>query len=181
MNSPVIAAWRSDQHTTISSEQQSNDTLLTQAQVHSFHLGSGDDIYSSVLPELIDAEQEVILVTCFWALSSTQQQLCDALKRLSEKAIDIGRTIRVRICFSSLSLIQKLFHTRSPSGHIYSQSQWQRRFGLPAQHEISGLDLQIKSIFVLPFSVMHPKYIIIDRKRVFLPSCNVSWENCTVV
>jgi phosphatidylserine/phosphatidylglycerophosphate/cardiolipin synthase-like enzyme len=38
------------------------------------------------------------------------------------------------------------------------------------------LDLKIKSVFLLPFSVMHPKFMIIDRKTVVLPSCNISWE-----
>jgi phosphatidylserine/phosphatidylglycerophosphate/cardiolipin synthase-like enzyme len=36
--------------------------------------------------------------------------------------------------------------------------------------------MQVKSIFLLPFSVMHPKFIIVDRKVAVLPSCNVSWE-----
>lgn len=39
-----------------------------------------------------------------------------------------------------------------------------------------GLDLKVKSIFVRPFSVMHPKLVIIDRRQVWVPSCNVSWE-----
>jgi phosphatidylserine/phosphatidylglycerophosphate/cardiolipin synthase-like enzyme len=37
--------------------------------------------------------------------------------------------------------------------------------------------MQVKSIFLLPFSVMHPKFIIVDRKIAVLPSCNVSWED----
>jgi phosphatidylserine/phosphatidylglycerophosphate/cardiolipin synthase-like enzyme len=37
--------------------------------------------------------------------------------------------------------------------------------------------MQVKSIFLLPFSVMHPKFIIVDRKVAVLPSCNVSWED----
>ncbi|KAK7734649.1 hypothetical protein SLS57_000346 [Botryosphaeria dothidea] len=43
--------------------------------------------------------------------------------------------------------------------------------------ELSGLDLEIKSVFVRPFSVMHPKFVCVDRQLVFLPSCNVSWED----
>jgi phosphatidylserine/phosphatidylglycerophosphate/cardiolipin synthase-like enzyme len=31
-------------------------------------------------------------------------------------------------------------------------------------------------VFLLPISIIHPKFVIIDRKRAFLPSCNVSWE-----
>jgi phosphatidylserine/phosphatidylglycerophosphate/cardiolipin synthase-like enzyme len=51
-----------------------------------------------------------------------------------------------------------------------------KKFGLPEPSDLGGLDLKIKSVFVLPFSVMHPKFIIVDRQVVVLPSCNVSWE-----
>jgi phosphatidylserine/phosphatidylglycerophosphate/cardiolipin synthase-like enzyme len=40
----------------------------------------------------------------------------------------------------------------------------------------------VKSVFVRPFSVMHPKFILVDRKLAFMPSCNVScvdwFEGC---
>jgi phosphatidylserine/phosphatidylglycerophosphate/cardiolipin synthase-like enzyme len=51
-----------------------------------------------------------------------------------------------------------------------------KKLGLPDPKELCGLNLKIKSVFMLPFSVMHPKFIIIDRKNVTLPSCNISWE-----
>ena len=35
----------------------------------------------------------------------------------------------------------------------------------------------VKSVFIKPFSVMHPKFILIDRERLFMPSCNVSSED----
>jgi phosphatidylserine/phosphatidylglycerophosphate/cardiolipin synthase-like enzyme len=47
---------------------------------------------------------------------------------------------------------------------------------LPRPEELAGLDIVVKSVFVRPFSVMHPKFILVDRKIAFLPSCNVSWE-----
>ena len=59
----------------------------------------------------------------------------------------------------------------------YSATECHRPLGLPPASELEGLDLEVKSILVRPFSVMHPKFVIIDRKRVFLPSCNVSWED----
>jgi len=48
--------------------------------------------------------------------------------------------------------------------------------GLPPKEELRGLDLKIKSLFVLPFCVMHPKFVVVDRRVAWLPSCNVSWE-----
>jgi phosphatidylserine/phosphatidylglycerophosphate/cardiolipin synthase-like enzyme len=116
-------------------------------------------------------------VTCFWAKSSTLQTLSDVLRNLSQKANRRGgEKIKVKLCFSSLSLFQKLFHSQSVEGQIYPSSVWVDKLGLPTPSELSGLDLQVKSVFILPFSVMHPKFMIIDRQTVILPSCNISWE-----
>jgi phosphatidylserine/phosphatidylglycerophosphate/cardiolipin synthase-like enzyme len=76
-----------------------------------------------------------------------------------------------------VSFFQRLFHTFSLYGRKYEASQWNSTLGLPDPEGLNGLEMEVKSIFVLPFSVMHPKFVIVDRMKVFLPSCNVSWEN----
>jgi phosphatidylserine/phosphatidylglycerophosphate/cardiolipin synthase-like enzyme len=68
-------------------------------------------------------------------------------------------------------------HTFCRNGKIYPPESWQSTLNLPAPGQLQGLDMQVKSIFLLPFSVMHPKFIIVDRKVAVLPSCNVSWED----
>ncbi|KAF2488511.1 hypothetical protein BU16DRAFT_553925 [Lophium mytilinum] len=153
-------------------------TLTTSSTVHKFITGTGDDIFSSILPALKSAESEVIFITCFWARSSSLSQLSDTLRALSVRAEARGGwKLRVRIGLSSLSLFQKLFQPHTVRGQTYPPSTWVKKFGLPSPSELKGLDLEIKSVFLLPFSVMHPKFIIVDRKKVFLPSCNVSWES----
>lgn len=82
----------------------------------------------------------------------------------------------MRIGFSSLSLLQKLFHTQSPAGRIWAPAEWEAELGLPRPEELRGLDLRVKSLFVLPFCVMHPKFVVVDERVAWLPSCNVSWE-----
>lgn len=152
-------------------------SLITKSTVNSFMTGTGDAIYKSLAPLLETTSHELILVTCFWARSSSLQTLNQVLRNLSHKAIYRGtEKIRVRLCFSSSSIFQKLFHKQSVDGQIYDQSSWMTQFGLPDPSELGGLDLQIKSVFILPFSVMHPKFIIVDRQTVVLPSCNISWE-----
>ncbi|KAK4504164.1 hypothetical protein PRZ48_005080 [Zasmidium cellare] len=154
--------------------------METTANIHSVTLGTGHSIYTStLLPAIEAAQHSVILVTCFWARSQTLDALNESLLKLSSSALQRsdGKKIKVRIGFSSSSLFQKLFHTSSASGQIYPPSQWTSKLGLLSQEDLGGLDLQIKSQFFLPFSVWHPKFVIIDRKRVFLPSCNVSWED----
>ena len=153
-------------------------SLYADSQIESLAFGTGLSIYTNtILPAIVAAEQEVILVTCFWARSPTLDALNATLVKLSQNALQRGSKVRVRICFSSLSFFQRLFHTFSLNGRKYEPRQWKGTLGLPGPEELIGLEMEVKSIFVLPFSVMHPKFVIVDRKRVFLPSCNVSWEN----
>ncbi|KAF2719649.1 hypothetical protein K431DRAFT_304942 [Polychaeton citri CBS 116435] len=152
-------------------------TLETTSHLHSLHFGTGHSIYAaSILPAIARAESEVILVTCFWAPSPTLTALNGTLRALAARARSDGRTIRVRICFSSSSLWQKLTHTLSLQGQAWPPAKWARKLHLADPDELRGLDVEVKSVFVLPFSVMHPKFVLVDRRVAFLPSCNVSWE-----
>ena len=156
-------------------------TLLRPAEtsIADFTVGSALDIYiSTILPALESARYEIVFVTCFWARSASLEKLCSTLVQLSDRAHARSTStpkLRVRLCFSSRSLTHLIFHTSSADGYIYPPSRW-RSLGLPPPEDVQGLDLQVKSLFVLPFSVMHPKFVIIDRQRVLLPSCNLSWE-----
>ncbi|KAJ4361868.1 hypothetical protein N0V83_010809 [Neocucurbitaria cava] len=152
-------------------------SLVTTSNLYTFMTGTGSAIYNSLTPLLESTNHELILVTCFWARSSSLESLNQILRELSQKAVIRGtEKIRVRLCFSSSSLFQKLFHSQSVTGQTYPPSVWVTKLGLPDPSELGGLDIRIKSIFLLPFSVMHPKFVIIDRKTVILPSCNISWE-----
>lgn len=149
--------------------------------MESFTLGTGASIYTqTLLPAILSAEHEIILVTCFWARSKTLTALSRALEQLAQRRgrQQPSQPLRVRICFSSRSLFQKIFHTSSSGGYIYPSSTWSTTLGLPAPEILAAgkIDLRVKSLFFLPFSVMHPKFLIIDRQRGFAPSCNVSWE-----
>ena len=153
-------------------------TLLATSTIHNLTLGAGSSIYThSIIPLFETAEHEVILVTCFWARSRTLDVLNDCLRKLSAKGQRLGRRIRVRIYFSSSSLFQKLLHPQTLTGKTWEPETWTTKLSLPGQEEMKGLDVRVKSVFLLPFSVMHPKFVIVDRKRVLLPSCNVSWED----
>ncbi|MCJ1407126.1 hypothetical protein MMC19_001196 [Ptychographa xylographoides] len=154
--------------------------LIKSACPLTFSVGNGQSIYESALLRALEAaDEEVLFVTCFWAHSASLSALSQSLLRLSDKALSRGNgsKIRVRLGFSSHSLVQKLFHTSSPDGHIYPSSKWQSALGLPPQEQLRGLEMQVKSKFFRPFSVMHPKFMIVDRQRGFMPSCNVSWES----
>ncbi|KAK3079355.1 hypothetical protein LTS18_005065 [Coniosporium uncinatum] len=152
-------------------------SLLTTSTPQNFTLGTGLSIYTStLLPAIESATREIILVTCFWAASPTLSALVASLRRLSATVLRDGRErVKVRMCFSSSSLLQKLFHTSSLRGRVWSPEEWMK-LGLPREDELPGLDVSVKSMFVRPFSVMHPKFLVVDGSRVWVPSCNVSWE-----
>ena len=158
---------------------QDPSTLVTSSTIRTLHFTNGPGIYHDhLLPALQAAEHEVILATCFWASSSSLLDLSSALLYLSQKALARGTSekIRVRLCFSSRSLLQKLFHTRSPQGYVYPPNAWAAKLELPSSDRLGGLDLQVKSLFFRPVSVLHSKFVVIDRRVAFMPSCNVSWE-----
>lgn len=156
------------------------ETLITSSDPVSFTLGTGSQILSSVLHSCESTIHELIIVTCFWARSPSRDAIKPLLLNLSHNAKSRRpglplRKIRVRICLSSLSITQKLFHTTSLNGHVYPPESW-TNLGLPPPDQLEGLDLLVKSIFIRPFSVMHPKFILMDRERAWFPSCNVTWE-----
>lgn len=132
--------------------------MASQATPHLFTLGTGTTLYDHIWHRILqEVQHELVLVTCFWASSESLTTTRSLLIQLSELALQRSTRIRVRICFSSLSLFQKLFHTRSEDGHIYDPHCYVRRLGLPPPKKLSGVELQVKSIFIIPFSVMHPK------------------------
>ncbi|KAK0741447.1 hypothetical protein B0T18DRAFT_332919 [Schizothecium vesticola] len=162
------------------------DLVVSQSTPQTFHIGTGASIFTNVLiPAIAAAKREIILVTCFWAPSKTLDAIHDALTKLASHRRDLLRDghhlspLSVRICFSSRSLFQKLFHPQSRDGHVYPASAWKPKLGLPDSEllQAGAVDLRVKSLFFLPFSVMHPKFVIVDRERAFIPSCNVSWES----
>ncbi|KAI4144066.1 MAG: hypothetical protein LQ340_006794, partial [Diploschistes diacapsis] len=153
-------------------------TLTTRSTPISFTTGTGASIFTStLLPALESATSEVILCTCFWAPSPTLVSLRASILRLNARSLTLsrqngGKKIRLYICLSSRSLWQKLFHTSSPNGYTYPPSTWSSRLGLPGPEDLTGLEVRVESLFFRPFSVLHSKYLIVDRKRVYFPSCN---------
>ena len=158
-------------------EYSHSSSLKTLAEIHAFTLGAGDSVFSDILPSIEEARSEILFVTCFWARSSSLSRVASCLRNLSARAVERRAKVKVRICLSSLSLLQKLLHTRSLAGHVYPPSVWAKKLGLPPPGDLRGLDMEVKSVFIRPFSVMHPKFVVVDRKYLYLPSCNVSWEN----
>lgn len=148
-----------------------------EAAIHNLCLGTSSEVIEHLSNRILELlRHELIFVTCFWAPSPSQRAIRRLLATLSAHAIRNRTRYCVRICLSSVSLLQKLTHTWSEKGYVYPSNKHESSLQLPAPEDVPGLDLKVKSVFLLPFSVMHPKYVIIDRTTALLPSCNVSWE-----
>jgi phosphatidylserine/phosphatidylglycerophosphate/cardiolipin synthase-like enzyme len=138
--------------------------------------GTGYHIYTSfIIPQILSATKEVIIVTCFWAESATRDALHNALLELSAKAVAAEMKISVHICFSTYSLARNMLLPTPKKGQNYKPSKW-RKLGLPHSSRVPGLVLRVTRKFNWPFGIMHSKYVVIDREIAILPSCNVSWE-----
>lgn len=182
---PVLNDWLSlmNEHKTSNTHDhpsyylQNIEELITTSRALSFNIGTGEQLFRDISPSIASAEFEVLIVTCFYAKSQSQVALASALQELSARAGREHRKVRVRICFSSVSLSICHRLSRFFSGsNDYPPSCWEELFGF-SPDKLKNLDLYFRSIFILPLSVMHPKFIVVDGKHAFLPSCNISWEN----
>lgn len=58
-------------------------------------IGTGASIYTqALLPAILSAKHEVILVTCFWAASSSLSALKEVLEKLAEDRREHIRSVR---------------------------------------------------------------------------------------
>ncbi|KOS22070.1 hypothetical protein ESCO_001947 [Escovopsis weberi] len=160
------------------------DSLITTSIPRSLVVGTGHSIFSrAILPAIAAAQRSIHFVTCFWAASPSLDGLREALLELAasrcgpQHGEPLPPTLHVSIGFSSRGLFQKLLHPSSFDGHLYPPRDWPK-LGLPDEKALrrGGIEMTVKSLFFTPFSVLHPKYIIVDGRSAWVPSCNVSWE-----
>ncbi|KAL7785488.1 hypothetical protein V8C37DRAFT_394101 [Trichoderma ceciliae] len=157
------------------------DSLLTTSAPRLLYVGTGLSIFTrAILPAIASAKHSVHFVTCYWAASPSLDGIRQTLLQLAEARSRPGEplpTLHVSIGFSSWGLFQKLFHTSALEGCVYPPSRWMK-LGLPDEEVLrkGGIEMTVKSLFFTPLSVMHPKYVIIDEAKAWVPSCNVSWE-----
>ncbi|KAH8178459.1 PLD-like domain-containing protein [Sarocladium implicatum] len=157
-----------------------SDSLVTTSVPKTLLVGTGLSIFSrGLLPSILKAQRSVHFVTCYWADSPSLDAFRNTLLSLAElrKRDGVTSALKITIGFSSHGLFQKLFHTASQDGHVYPSSEWPA-LGLPDEQVLrdARIDMTVKSLFFTPLSVMHSKYLVVDEKEAWIPSCNVSWE-----
>ncbi|KAK6530742.1 hypothetical protein TWF281_007581 [Arthrobotrys megalospora] len=159
------------------------EDLLSSSYIEDYTVGTGESLTNLQCTKLLEAENEVIIVTGF--LNPT----CASVKTLN-RTIEILATrqtlknvrrgtdsvLKIHICFSSSGFLQKVLHTRNPKGRVWKEKEW-KKLGLGDPKYLKGkVELTVKSIFVRPVGLLHGKYMIVDRRILVVPSCNLSWE-----
>ncbi|KAG5928008.1 hypothetical protein E4U42_001434 [Claviceps africana] len=179
----ALQSWQAEQHEDVLPPHAIDaESLITTSSPQTLFVGTGLSIFTrGILPAMLGARSSIHFVTCYWAASPSLDAISNGLAQLAASRRRRGTTyppLQVSIGFSSWGLLQKLFHTSCPAGEAYPPSQW-AKLGLPDPGTLrgGGIQLTVKSLFFRPMSVMHPKYVIVDGDRAFIPSCNVSWES----
>ncbi|RVD83771.1 uncharacterized protein DFL_005550 [Arthrobotrys flagrans] len=159
------------------------EDLLSASYIEDYVVGTGEALTNFQCTKMLEAENEIIIVTGF--LNPT----CASIKNLN-RTIEILATrqvlknirrgtdsaLKVHICFSSSGILQKVLHTKNPKGRVWKKREW-KKLGLGDPSYLKGkIDLTVKSIFVRPVGLLHGKYMIVDRRILVVPSCNLSWE-----
>jgi len=137
-----------------------------------------------------EVDSELLIVTQSWGRKECPDHLLSTLNGLSAKALarpDEGK-IKVRICLTTTdncrSLRSRWRLVKDGSDGIYydhNPQHWTKELGIPHLHEIPGLDLEIRQIFMkyrlegweYKVEWIQPTFIIIDRKLCLIPSCHV--------
>ncbi|KAK6337532.1 hypothetical protein TWF730_002929 [Orbilia blumenaviensis] len=159
------------------------EDLLSSSYIEDYTVGTGESLTNFQCTKLLEAENEIIIVTGFLNPTSASVK---ALNRTIEilatrqtlKSVRRGTdtVLKMHICFSSSGFLQKILHTKNPKGRIWKEKEW-KKLGLGDPKYLKGrVDLTVKSIFVRPVGLLHGKYMIVDRKILVVPSCNLSWE-----
>jgi phosphatidylserine/phosphatidylglycerophosphate/cardiolipin synthase-like enzyme len=147
------------------------DNGVSSGRIVDFVIGNGSTITEYAADLLVQAQNEVLLSTCFWAQSDSLATLHNALITLNNRARAGMRRVTVKILFSSFSFSQMFFSYKGL--RKWGPKRWEK-LGLPNASLLDSLDMMVVSRFQRPIGVMHGKFVVIDRKSLIVMSSNIS-------
>ena len=146
------------------------EQVRSRGRVAELVIGNGWVTTQYITEYIVQAREEVLFSTCFWADSPSLIALHNAFITLNNRARDGNYRVTVKVMFS-FSFRQKFWSLKGV--RKWKPNTWEQ-LGLPNPAVLDCLDLTVFSRFRKPLGVMHAKFVIIDRAMVLLPSSNIS-------
>lgn len=115
------------------------------------------------------AEQEVFFITSVWMPSAAQRLIKNALKELSRRAGERGRTVVVKM------MIDKPAPSNAFDPHrAIRPGEWTgKAVDLPCEEDIPNIDMELVSLHHFVLGTLHAKFCIVDRKVAVVMSNNI--------
>ncbi|WFD23568.1 hypothetical protein MEQU1_002261 [Malassezia equina] len=143
--------------------------LATTGTVPCSILSTGPHIIQHYYDCIVDAQQEVILLTNYWQLGKNVDHIAKALRCLNQRTADRGGRMIVKLMWDrGPRSLADLFRQRTP----VPPSQWAAN-GLPTQEELSHIQMQVLNYHRPLLGTFHAKLLLVDRLVALINSINI--------
>jgi len=143
--------------------------LATTGTIPCSILSTGPHIIQHYYDCIVDAQQEVILLTNYWQLGRNVTQIAEALRCLNKRTAHRGARMVVKIMWDrGPRSPADLFRKRTP----VPPSKWKAN-GLPTQAELSHIQMEVLNYHRPLLGTFHAKLLLIDRRIALINSINI--------
>lgn len=126
------------------------------------------DIMRHYASLIVCAEAEIILATNYWEPSLSSSIVTNSLRRLSKRVeARGGAKVVVKLMYDRGNLKQLV------KNHVIVEPIYWSKIGLPSEHEIPGIALEVINYHRPPLGTFHAKYLLVDRRVACLNSNNI--------
>ncbi|KAI0050745.1 hypothetical protein FA95DRAFT_1535710 [Auriscalpium vulgare] len=127
------------------------------------------DIMRHYADLIVRAEHEVFLATNYWEPSHSAAIVADSIRELSKRVgtRGDGRRVVVKLMYDRGNLKQVV------KNHVVVPPAGWSKVGLPEEHEIPGVQLEVVNYHRPALGTFHAKYMVVDRKVACLNSNNI--------
>jgi len=143
--------------------------LATTGTIPCSILSTGPHIIQHYYDCIVDAQQEVILLTNYWQLGKNVSKIAEALRCLNQRTVDRGARIVVKIMWDrGPRSLADLFRKRT----LVPPSQWAPN-GLPTEAELTHIQMEVINYHQPLMGTFHAKLLLVDRRVALINSINI--------
>lgn len=130
---------------------------------------TGPDIIQHYYHCIVDAKEEVVLLTNYWQQGKNVDKISAAIRELNSRTKARGGKIVMKIMWDrGPQTLADLFRMRKP----VPPAKWKAN-GLPAPDELTHIDLEILNYHRPIMGTFHAKLLLVDRSVALLNSINI--------